>query len=114
MADYHCINVKEAIQIMMLEDPVVFDVRSAAAFQDGSIENAIHLDNANLFEYLNKIDRSRPVIMYCQMGKSSKEAANIFSQHGFQRVYSLDGGYSGWENAHLTAHQHGGGCGCAH
>jgi thiosulfate sulfurtransferase len=35
-------------------------------------------------------------LIYCYHGNSSKSAANFFTQHGFEKVLSMDEGYSGW------------------
>lgn len=95
---YQCISVLEAKDIINEHQPSIVDVRNAADYESGHIDGAIHLDNSTLFDRLNQLDRSKPLIIYCYHGNSSKEAADLFSQYGFTDVYSMNGGYHAWCN----------------
>ncbi|MBS1488433.1 MAG: rhodanese-like domain-containing protein [Bacteroidetes bacterium] len=44
-------------------------------------------------EKVAKLDKSKPVFVYCLAGGRSKSAAKIMADLGFAAVYDLSGGY---------------------
>jgi rhodanese-related sulfurtransferase len=43
-----------------------------------------------------KLDKKKPVAVYCRSGMRSANAANILKEMGFKKIYNLDGGYLAW------------------
>ncbi|GLB48620.1 rhodanese-like domain-containing protein [Neptunitalea lumnitzerae] len=78
----------------------LIDVRTAKEFQEGAIPGAINIDlNDDHFnQKINKLDKSKPVYVYCRTGVRSKEAAILIAEVGFDSVYELSGGYKGWKH----------------
>ena len=76
----------------------IVDVRTPAEFNGEHLPNAININwNANNFETeASKLDKSRPVFVYCKVGGRSRQAANKFSELGFTKVYDLEGGILKW------------------
>jgi rhodanese-related sulfurtransferase len=75
------------------------DVRTASEFNSGHIKKAINVDffNAGNFNtYFEKIDKDKPVYVYCRSGARSQKAARKLLKMGFSQVYDLKGGYSSW------------------
>ncbi len=75
------------------------DVRTANEFRGGHIKNAINIDffNAgNFAKAFEKMDRSKPVYLYCRSGARSQKAARRLVDMGFSQVYDLKGGYMRW------------------
>ena len=93
---FDCIDIPEAKNLIENENAVVVDIRDAASFAAGAIENAVHLDNSSVTEFLTSTDPERPLIVCCYHGNMSKGAAEFFSSQGFSRSYSLNGGYTEW------------------
>ena len=112
MAQFQRISVKEAIALIATKNPTIVDVRSPEAYEHAHIPQAVQMDNENLFDCLNRMSRDKPVLMYCNKGISSQQAAELFSQYGFEHVYSLDGGFTAWQSAQSASH--GEDCGCHH
>ena len=81
---------------------VILDVRTPEEFTDGHLDKAINLDIKNdQFEaQCNKLDKSKPVLVYCLVGKRSNRAAVMLRQKGFD-VLELDGGMEAWQDAGL-------------
>ncbi|SFR77232.1 rhodanese-like domain-containing protein [Maribacter stanieri] len=76
-----------------------FDVRTASEFNSGHIKKAINVDffNAGNFnKYFEKLDKNKPVYVYCRSGARSQKAARKLLNMGFLQVYDLKGGYSAW------------------
>jgi rhodanese-related sulfurtransferase len=72
------------------------DVRSAAEAARGMIAGAQHIPLASLPERLGELQRDRPVLVYCQMGGRSAQAAQFLAGQGFGQVINLKGGLNGW------------------
>ena len=76
------------------------DVRTPEEYNEAHIENAINIDvNGNNFtNEIAKLDKSKPVYIYCRSGGRSANAANIMQQEGFKTVNDLDGGFLNWQS----------------
>ena len=72
------------------------DIRDPGSFSASNIENAIHVSNDNLEDFLSKADINKPLVVYCYHGNSSKGAAEFFLSKGYKEVYSMDGGFELW------------------
>lgn len=74
------------------------DVRTPAEFSAGSIEGAQNIDvkNAEFKTMAAKLDKKRPVAVFCLSGIRSARAANQLKEMGFKKIYNLDGGYTAW------------------
>ena len=92
---YQRISVKDAKELIK-EDITLIDIRDFNSFSSGHIQNAIHIEDLNIENFIQEKDKNKPILIYCYHGNSSKTAANFFYQNGFQQVYSMDEGYEGW------------------
>ena len=75
------------------------DVRTASEFMSGHIKNAINIDyfNAgNFAKAFEKMDKTKPVHLYCRSGARSQKAARSIADMGFSEIYDLKGGYIRW------------------
>ncbi|CAZ94369.1 rhodanese-like domain-containing protein [Zobellia galactanivorans] len=75
------------------------DVRTANEFSGGHIKNALNIDffNAANFEIsFSKLDKTKPVYIYCRSGARSQKAAKKLVDMGFSQIFDLKGGYSRW------------------
>lgn len=73
---------------------VWLDVRLPQEFEFDHLYSAVNLPLHDLRQGLNKLDRRKAYITYCQTGRRASAAAFILSQHGFD-VYTLRGGIRG-------------------
>ncbi|SFK01669.1 ankyrin repeat domain-containing protein [Methylocapsa palsarum] len=78
------------------EGVLLLDVRDAESFARSHIETAMNLSIANLENFVTSTAKRRPVLIYCHRGYASEEFARLFCENGFERVYSLEGGYLAW------------------
>lgn len=75
------------------------DVRTATEFNSGHIKNAINIDffNAsNFIKAFEKLDKTKPVYLYCRSGARSQKAARKLANLGFYQIFDLKGGYMRW------------------
>ena len=90
-------------EIKSAEAGQILDVRTVDEYNKGHIEGAVLANiSSNLFlEVTNKLDKSKPVYVYCLSGGRSGEAANQLQQMGFKSVINLSGGMLAWQSANL-------------
>jgi rhodanese-related sulfurtransferase len=74
------------------------DVRTPDEYKNGHIKNAKNIDykSPSFKNEISKLDKTKPVYLYCQAGGRSAKASLILSELGFVEVYDLSGGYSSW------------------
>jgi thiosulfate sulfurtransferase len=96
MAYFERISIATALELMANDGTVVVDVRDEDSFSTARIPGAVHLSNASLPTFLESAEPSSPVIVYCYHGNSSQAAAAYLNEKGFDRTYSMDGGFELW------------------
>ena len=79
----------------------IVDIRDNASFNTQHIEKSTNLSNENIAHYIADADLDAPIVVVCYHGISSQGAANYLHEQGFDDVYSLDGGFQAWHEAHL-------------
>ncbi len=82
----------------------LLDVRTPQEWDAGKIasSNCINYNDANFKQNLSKLDKNKPVFVYCAAGGRSSKAAPILQEAGFKYVYNLSGGgYKDLANAGL-------------
>ncbi len=80
-------------------DVQLVDVRTAAEFSQGALDNALNIDffqKENFRSKMEKLDKEKPVYLYCRSGARSNKAATLLDKMGFTKIYDLKGGYLGW------------------
>lgn len=77
------------------------DVRTPQEFAERHIANAENIDinQSDFKEALNKLDKEKPLYLYCLSGGRSSSAANIATAEGFKNVFNLEGGILSWANS---------------
>lgn len=80
--------------------PQIIDVRTAEEFQSGALFNATNINSGSLdfLKQIEKLDKSKPVYLYCLSGARSAGAMNKMVTRGFTNVYSMEGGILEWKN----------------
>ena len=99
MGNYKRISIVEA-QGLMSDDATIVDVRDPQSYSMHHIDNAVHISNENIQQFIDDTDKTKPLIIYCYRGNSSQDAAQYLSNKGFLNVYSMDGGFEEWTLNH--------------
>jgi len=78
---------------------ILIDVRTPEENKNGTITNAININfyDKNFEEQLLKLDKSKPIFVFCKSGGRSGKACSNMKDLEFKEVYELKGGYSGWK-----------------
>jgi len=97
-AAYRRISVVEAQELIGAGNALLLDVREAAAFKRGHIDGARNVSMSTLEAIFQGTSKSRPILIYCYHGNASRHYAQIFSDFGYTKVYSVEGGYQAWHD----------------
>jgi rhodanese-related sulfurtransferase len=80
----------------------LLDVRTPVEYKEGFIKGAVNADwqNENVFTAAaKKLDKTKPVYLYCLSGVRSGKAADWLSANGFTKTINLEGGIKAWKAA---------------
>ena len=103
------ISLNQAI-VLHNKGALILDVRTDAEFASGHIFEARHIVLDKLADSLDSIKkyREKTVIVCCESGARSGQAAKTLKAQGFQNVFNLNGGLAAWrqENLPLTSQTH--------
>ncbi len=78
----------------------IVDIRDPDSFKEAHIAGALSVNDSNIEEFLKTADKHNPLICYCYHGNSSQGAAEYFAQNGFEKVYSIEGGFELWRTCY--------------
>lgn len=104
MSKIKSISHQELTIMVNRQDAKVVDVRSSDEFRKGHIVDAINVTLAdiknNQISALEKYKAS-PIILVCNAGMTSSQAAQLLSKQGFENLYNLKGGMGEWQAANM-------------
>jgi rhodanese-related sulfurtransferase len=76
---------------------LLVDVREFFEYKRSRIKGAVNIPSSGNLEFsADTLNKSTALYLYCTSGFRSKRVAKYFSEKGFNTVYSLDGGITGW------------------
>ncbi|GGI56950.1 rhodanese-like domain-containing protein [Winogradskyella haliclonae] len=103
--DVKLVTAEEMKKIIELEDVQLVDVRTPSEFDEIHIESAQNIDfrSPTFEEDITKLDKSKPVLLYCKSGKRSAKCARKLKEAGFEKIYELEGGISKWQYSEVLA-----------
>lgn len=86
-------------KLATIDKPQLIDVRTPREFEKGNIAGAkmINFKDRTFATEMAKLDKNRPLFIYCQSGGRSLSACNQMVADGFTEVYELKGGYGAWK-----------------
>ena len=77
----------------------LIDVRTAREFGASHIQGAKNIDfySGQFKNEFNKLNKNKPVYIYCRTGSRSRHASNKLADMGFTEIYDLKGGIVRWK-----------------
>jgi phage shock protein E len=80
------------------KDVQLIDVRTPEEYNEAHIKNAKNIDfySEQFYSDMSKLDKNKPLFIYCRSGGRSGKAATQLSKAGFD-VYDLKGGFIDWQ-----------------
>ncbi len=98
------VNVEPTEAVKLINnDALVIDLRGVDAFSKGHIVNARNIPSDELDAKMNMLDaaKSKSIVAVCDAGIASTKAVKALRLAGFESVYGLKGGMTGWSQAGL-------------
>jgi rhodanese-related sulfurtransferase len=94
------VSSEEMESILEIEGVQLIDVRTPEEYAEGYIEGAQNIDfYSDTFDQdILKLDKTKPVVLYCKSGGRSANCAEKLVKAGFVKVYDLDGGITQWQH----------------
>lgn len=79
----------------------IVDIRDEDSFEYGHIMGAVNIPSNIILDNLDKLPKNKELYLYCRVGTDSAKIAQQLRDRGFV-AYSLNGGYMGWLQKHVT------------
>jgi rhodanese-related sulfurtransferase len=98
------VNVEAGDVVKLINnDAVVIDIRSADAFARGHIVSAKNIPHDELDGKMEQLKqyKNTPIVAVCDSGVTTTQVVNKLRGAGFESVFGLKGGMSGWGQAGL-------------
>ena len=97
MSSFERISAETAKSKIDEGNVTLIDIRDEQIYENSHINNALHIDNHTIGDFIAEADKKNPLLVCCYHGNSSQSAAQFFTEQAFEEVYSLDGGFEGWK-----------------
>lgn len=93
------ISAEEMQALLELDDVQLVDVRTPQEYKEGYIYGSQNIDfNSPTFdEDITKLDKTKPVVLYCKSGGRSAKCSKKLKEAGFVKIYDLKGGITQWK-----------------
>ncbi len=79
------------------EDVQIIDVRGNAEYKLNKIPGAVNVFVGTIADNLDKIDKSKQLIVHCQSGTRTTVAYSVLKRNGFDNIKVYNGGMIDWE-----------------
>lgn len=79
-----------------VDEVTIVDVRQPKEYEAGHIPGAVLAPLPELTDHLDRIDRTKPVMVYCASGGRSRVAAQLLAGQGFNEIINVAGGFNSW------------------
>mgnify|MGYP000975225050 CR=1 FL=1 len=91
-------------KIAAVTNSQVIDVRTPEEFAAGHLDQAINIDwlDDNFEANVQKLDKTKPVFVYCKTNTRSPRAARKLEELGFTTIYNMQGGLLKWDAEGLS------------
>ena len=91
------VNYAEAKKLIK-EDIQIVDLRGLTEYNSGHIANADHVFIGTLQQNLDKISKTKKVLIHCQGGDRAAIGYSILMKNGFTNISNYSGGINDWVN----------------
>jgi len=98
-AEVQVVSPEEMKSLLQMDDVQLVDVRTSEEYNSGHIEKSQNIDvrSPDFDGQIAKLDKEKPVLVYCRSGKRSAKCVEKLKSAGFVKIYDLDGGITKWK-----------------
>lgn len=90
-------SAHELKAVLPRTDLQVVDVRTPGERQGGYVPGSTYIFLPELLEKAERLDKSRPVAVYCDSGYRASLAASLLLRMGFKDVHNVPGSWKAWK-----------------
>jgi len=101
MAAVNQIDISELEHLKQAGPVLLLDVRTDAEVARGVIAGASHIPLHLLPNRYTELKPDTVIVIYCQSGGRSAQACAWLGDHGFEKVFNLQGGITTWSREGL-------------
>jgi rhodanese-related sulfurtransferase len=103
MQSLESLTPREAYAAYILGSSVLVDVREPSEFKNKAVgvNKQVNLPFSELDKRYEELPENKQVVLVSNAGYKSKQAARFLMAHGYERVATMDGGISAWEEEGL-------------
>ncbi|WP_282079191.1 rhodanese-like domain-containing protein [Aquimarina algiphila] len=83
------------------KDVQLIDIRTPREYKAGFIDDAININSYDAQQFsiaFQKLDKEKPIYIYCYSGGRSNRASKKLAAMGFKKIFDFKGGYKAWSN----------------
>lgn len=93
------VSPEEMKSLMDMDDVQIVDVRTEEEYNLEHIAKSQNIDvrSPNFDKEITKLDKERPVLVYCKSGGRSAKCVEKLKDAGFVKIYDLSGGITKWK-----------------
>lgn len=95
------VSAEEMKALIEMDDVQLVDVRTKEEYELEHLDKAQNIDvrSPDFDQQITKLDKNKPVLLYCKSGMRSAECAEKLKDAGFVKIYDLSGGITKWKYA---------------
>ena len=90
-------SVHELKEALPPKDLQVLDVRTPGERQDGYVPGSTYIFLPELQKKAERLDKAKPVAVYCDSGYRASLAASLLLRMGFKDVHNVPGSWKAWK-----------------
>jgi thiosulfate sulfurtransferase len=91
------IDIHKVNEFLEEGSATIVDIRDPASFAMGHIPTAVSLNEQNVEQLIEQLDKQKTLVVCCYHGISSQGAAGYLMSKGFKDVHSMMGGFEAWQ-----------------
>ncbi len=101
------IEPNELTRLVNKENAILIDLRKKEDYENGHIMTALNYPHQEFDNQIHELDKfkERPIILVCDMGRSSANIGEKLKKAEFEKIFRLNGGMMTWTQENLPVVQ---------
>ena len=101
---FHDVKVAEFEKLANAGKGTILDVRTPKEYAEGHVNGSVNMNyfDKDFKDQVGKLDKAKPVYVYCHSGVRSVQACQVMKSFGFENLNNLLGGISEWTGSKKT------------
>ncbi len=98
-AKYIDLSVQQGKEMIDRGEVFILDVRTREEYNESHIIGSTLIPVQELDIRFKELPLDKKILVYCRTGGRSVTASEILVKNGFDQIYNMQGGITGWKNA---------------